>query len=154
MFLTTVRIANLVLIGRADLLAGDPGAAIPVFREAADLQDRRFGQGGDPPRWWYPVRRSLAAALLAHGDAAAAEREADTVLTSWKLDPVTLEIRSRAEESRHESRASADRVAARQGWFGDPKWLDDAGHNGPVTPGAGAAELNGNPKSPPPPRSL
>jgi tetratricopeptide (TPR) repeat protein len=130
MFATTVRIANLVLSGRADRLAGDPGAAIAAFRAAADLQDRKFGQGGDPPRWWYPVRRRLAAALLARGDAAAAEREASAVLKSWKLDPVTLAIRSRAEESRHDSRARPDWNAARKGWFGDPKWIDEAGRGG------------------------
>ena len=141
-----MRLAKLVLIGRADLLAGNPGAAIPVFREAADLQDQKFGQGGDPPRWWYPVRRSLAAALLACGDAAAAEREASTALGSWKLDPVTLEIRARAEAARNEPGAEADGAAARRGWFGDPKWIDDAGQSGPVGPGARAAELDGKPK--------
>ena len=93
LFSTTVRIANLVLVGRADRLAGNPDAAVTVFREAADLQDRSFGQGGDPPRWWYPVRRSLAAALLARGDAAAAEREASAV-----LDPGNW-IRSRSRSA-------------------------------------------------------
>lgn len=120
MFASTVRIARLVLIGRADRLAGAPGSAIAVFRQAAALQDERFGQGGDPPRWWYPVRRSLAAALLARGDAASAERESSTVLRSWKLDPVTLAIRSRAEKSRNDARARLDWAAARRGWFGDP----------------------------------
>lgn len=120
MFATTVRIARLVLLGRADRIAGTPGGAIAVFRLAADLQDKSFGQGGDPPRWWYPVRRSLAAALLAHGDAASAEHESSTVLRSWKLDPVTLAIRSRAEKSRNEARAGLDWAAARRGWFGDP----------------------------------
>jgi tetratricopeptide (TPR) repeat protein len=153
LFSTTVRIANLVLVGRADRLAGNPDAAVTVFREAADLQDRSFGQGGDPPRWWYPVRRSLAAALLARGDAAAAEREASAVLGSWKLDPVTLAIRSRAERARNEPRASSDAAAARRGWFSDPEWIDDGGHNGPVMPAAGAAELNRDPKNPPPSRS-
>ena len=76
------------------------------------------------------MRRSLAAALLARGDAAGAEREACTVLKSWKLDPVTLAIRSRAEESRHDSRATLDWNAAQKGWFGDPKWIDDAGRRG------------------------
>lgn len=130
MFSTTVRIANLVLSGRADQLAGDTGATIAAFRAGADLQDRKFGQGGDPPRWWYPVRRSLAAALLARGDAAGAEREASAVLESWKLDPVTLAIRSRAEASHHDTRATSDWNAARKGWFGNPKWIDDAGKSG------------------------
>jgi tetratricopeptide (TPR) repeat protein len=142
MLATTVRLATLVLIGDADRLAGDPRAAIASFREAADLQDRSFGQGGDPPDWWYPIRRDLAAMLLASGDAAAAEREANTALRSWKLDPVTLAIRSHAEKSRDEPRAKSDWDAARRGWFGDPKWIEDAGDNGPVAPAPGAAELD------------
>ena len=153
MFSTTVRIASLVLRGRADLIAGDPSAAVEAFRKGADLQDQTFGAGGDPPRWWYPVRRSLAAALLAGGDAAAAEREASTVLRSWKRDPVTLAIRARAERSRNEPGAASDEAAARRGWFGDPEWIDDAGHNGPVGPATGAAELDHHPKAPLPPRS-
>ena len=123
MFSKTVRIASLVLDGRADRLAQDPSGAIRAFRQAAELQDASFGQGGDPPRWWYPVRRSLAAALLAQGDVAAAERESSTVLGSWKLDPVTLAVRSAAERSRKDERAKLDWAAARRGWSGDPRAL-------------------------------
>lgn len=120
---TTVRIAHLVLTGRASSLAGDLKGAATSFRAAADLQDSRFGQGGDPPRWWYPVRRSLAAALLAQGDAKAAAHEADAVLDTWKLDPVTLAIRSKAEESRKDPRAQADWSAAVHAWHGEPREL-------------------------------
>src|SRR6185312_1961835 len=119
--------------------APGPGMTGPLLPQSSS----HLGSPNQPcwaATWWYPVRRSLAAALLARGNPAAAEREASAVLESWKRDPVTLAIRSRAEESRHEPRASSDRVAAQQGWFGDPKWLDDCGNNGPVMPGPGAAE--------------
>ena len=42
----------------------------------------------DPPAFWYPVRRDLAAALLAGGDAAGARREAEAALRLRVLDPV------------------------------------------------------------------
>jgi hypothetical protein len=70
------------------------------------------------------VRRSLAAALLAKGDAAGAEREADAVLQSWRLDPVTLAIRAGARRTLGRAGdAAADLVAARRGWRGDPAGL-------------------------------
>jgi hypothetical protein len=126
LFSTTARIAHLVLTGRADSLAGDFKSAAIAFRAAADLEDARFGQGGDPPRWWYPVRRSLAAALLARGDAKGAEREADAVLKAWKLDPVTLAIRSKAEEALKDPRAQLDWNTAIRNWHGDPRQLTPA----------------------------
>jgi len=126
LFSTTARIAHLVLTGRADSLAGDFKSAAIAFRAAADLEDARFGQGGDPPRWWYPVRRSLAAALLARGDAKGAEREADAVLKAWKLDPVTLAIRSKAEEALKDPGAQLGWNAAIHNWHGDPRQLTPA----------------------------
>jgi tetratricopeptide (TPR) repeat protein len=123
LFSTTVQIAHLVLTGRADWLAGDLQGSATSYRAAADLEDSRFGAGGDPPRWWYPARRSLAAALLAQGDAKAAERAADAVLKAWKLDPVTLAIRSKAEESLKDPHAQLDWNVALHGWHGDPSQL-------------------------------
>lgn len=118
MFATTVRIARLVLIGRADRLTDTLVGAAQAHREAADLQDAQFGSGSDPPRWWYPVRRSLAAALLAQGHPRAAERETTTILKAWKLDPITLEIRSEAEKALNDPRAASDREAAVRHWYG------------------------------------
>ena len=124
LFFTTVRIAHLELTGRAEWLAGDLKGATTMFRKAADLEDARFAEDDDPPRWWYPVRRSLAAALLAQGDAKAAEREADTVLSTWKLDPITLAIRSKAERALKDPRAQTDWKSAIRRWHGNPKALD------------------------------
>eukprot|EP01035_Chromulina_nebulosa_P060261 gene60261-82445_t len=47
--------------------------------EAVD-QLKVFGDGGDPPTWWYPARRSVAAALLAKGEPDKALAEANAVL--------------------------------------------------------------------------
>lgn len=118
MFATTVQIARLVLVGRADRLTGELSGATQAYRKAADLQDAQFGSGGDPPRWWYPVRRDLAAALLAQGHARAAELETTAVLKAWRLDPITLEIRSGAEKALNDPRAQSDREAAVRRWYG------------------------------------
>lgn len=123
LFSTTVQIAHLVLTGRADWLAGDLKGATASFRKAADLEDSRFGAGGDPPRWWYPVRRGLAAALLAQGQAEAADHEAAAVLKAWKLDPIALAIRSKAEESLNDPHAKLDWNAAIHNWHGDARQL-------------------------------
>ena len=46
-----------------------------AFTRAAQIQAGDDGQeGGDPPAIWYPMRRSLAAAMLMGGDAAGAVR--------------------------------------------------------------------------------
>jgi hypothetical protein len=113
------RIARLTLQGDAAMLSGDPTSAIAAFTTAAQLQEARLGHDNDPPGWWFPVRRDLAAALLAKGDAAGAVREAQTVLKSWRLDPVTLALLARAEAALKSPAADADLAAARHGWRGD-----------------------------------
>lgn len=111
-------IARLTLQGDADLLAHQPAAAIDPFTQAARIQEAYLARDYDPPAWWYPVRRSLAAALLAEGDAAGAIREASSVLQTWKLDPVALTIRAEAERKLGKAQAGADEAAARSGWHG------------------------------------
>jgi tetratricopeptide (TPR) repeat protein len=118
-----IKIARLVLEGDADLLERHPDAAVTAFTQGAKLQETWLGKYDDPPSWWFPVRRSLAAALLAKGDAAGAEREAATVLQTWKLDPVTLAILARAERRLGSPAASRDEAAALKGWHGDPAAL-------------------------------
>ncbi|HEY1425166.1 MAG TPA: hypothetical protein VGF50_00715 [Caulobacteraceae bacterium] len=115
-----LQIARLTLVGEAAIAERHYDAAIAAFRQAADLQDSRLADSVDPPAWWFPVRRSLAAALLAKGDAVSAEREADAVLKTWRLDPVTLAIRAQAEQALRQPGAAADLSAARSGWHGDP----------------------------------
>ncbi len=52
--------------------AGDRGAAIVSWKKAVAIQDAMSYD--DPPEWFYPVRESLGAALLANGQAAEAEK--------------------------------------------------------------------------------
>ena len=114
-----VEIARRVLVGEADRLDRRPDAAAAEFAAAADLQDTHLAKNVDPPAWWYPVRRGLAASLLAKGDAAGAERETAKVLQTWKLDPVTLAIRAAAEAALNQPGAARDRQDAQRLWRGD-----------------------------------
>ena len=85
-------VARWVLVGRAAMLQHRYAAAVDAYRSAAQLQDARLSALRDPPYWWYPVRRSLAAALLAGGDRSAALKEVNTVLAGWPYDPVSLKL--------------------------------------------------------------
>jgi tetratricopeptide (TPR) repeat protein len=119
--------AALILEGRAHLLDGKPRKAIKAYRKAAELDEKTFGDHGDPPGWWYPVRRSLAAAQLADGDAAAAAESARATLNRRPLDPVTLLLLSQAERATGQAeQADTHLTQARKGYVGDLAKLDFA----------------------------
>ena len=63
-----------------------------AYRKAAELQEARLGTIMDPPAWWYPLRRSVAAALLAQGNARAAKIEVQQALNKWPNDPLSLRV--------------------------------------------------------------
>ncbi|HEX3700807.1 MAG TPA: hypothetical protein VHV27_09050 [Phenylobacterium sp.] len=110
-----------VLLGRTEMLQGHPDKAVQPFREAAELQERLLAGQADPPPWWYPVRRSLAAALLASGKPTEALAETQKVLAGWPGDPMTLVIAARAQTALgHRDAARRDTAEARKGWRGDP----------------------------------
>ncbi len=123
---TLTLIARLTLQGDVELLDHHPDAAVDAFTKAAAIQEARLVRNDDPPAWWYPVRRSLAAALLAKGDAAGAVREASSVLLTWKLDPVTLAIRAQAERKLGQLGARLDAAQARSAWRGAAALLRDS----------------------------
>lgn len=113
-------IARQVLAGRIAMLERRWPDAVAAYRKAADKQDAAFGWGGDPPAWWYPVRRSLAEALLAQGHAAEAAKEAHATLERWPYDPLTLLVLAQAEDAEGLSaQAARDLSQARIGWTGD-----------------------------------
>lgn len=92
-----MRIAKAVLEGRAAMIERRPNVALAAFRRAAAMQESKsFLAYADPPAFWYPVRRDVAAALLATGRNADAAREADAALRLTPKDPVTLALRARA----------------------------------------------------------
>ena len=113
-------IAQLVLEGRAAMLGGDHAAAATAYRSAMERQVAA-GFGSDPPLWWYPVRRSLAAAQLASGDAAGARLQLLASLERWPNDPLALAALARAEQALGNG-AEAERTLtrARAIWDGDP----------------------------------
>jgi len=108
-----------VLEGRAAMLAGDFDGAEAAYRAAMDRQ-RAADFGSDPPLYWYSVRRSLAAAMLAGGDARGAREQLRASLRHWPNDPLALYALSLAER-RLGKAGDADRAleAARAGWAGD-----------------------------------
>ena len=124
-----LRIARSVLDGRAAMLDNRPRDAAKAFRRAAAWQEERdFADIADPPVWWYPVRRSVAEAVLAEGDAAGALREVNASLALRPNDPAALAVKARAEAALGQAVAArASRAAAMAGWHGDRRWLGAAG---------------------------
>jgi len=121
-----VLIAQAVLAGRAAMIDRDYAAAAAAFEQAATLEEApMLKEYSDPPVWWYPVRRSYAAALLMQGKAGAALVQTDLVLARRPFDPTTLSLRA-AAEAKLGRRAAAmrDRAAAKRGWRGDKAGLD------------------------------
>ena len=116
-----MRIAKAVLIGRAAMLERHYDLAIHAYRTAAKLDENKLMVDySDPPIWWYPPRRSLAAALLADGKPKDALREADAALAQRPLDPVTLSVRADILTALGRSDAAGkDRAVAVKIWRGD-----------------------------------
>jgi tetratricopeptide (TPR) repeat protein len=65
-------VAREVLDGRIAAAAGDRTAAIPHYEAAVHAEDALAYD--EPPTWYYPVRETLGAALLASGNAINAEQ--------------------------------------------------------------------------------
>lgn len=111
-----------VLAGRAAMLADQPGEAAILFAKAALAQEKAFPvpRNFDPPPWWYPVRRSLAAAQLKAGRYAEAERAAHASLAEWPQDALALRVLAQAEAAQGRKGAARDHLGeARRNWRGD-----------------------------------
>jgi hypothetical protein len=113
-----VKVTQHVLEGRAAMLAGDHQAAETAFRAGMTAQETA-GFGTDPPPFWYPVRRSLAAAMLARGDAEGARRQLTALFEKWPGDPLALLTLSRVEAALGRTAEAESALArARAGWNG------------------------------------
>ncbi|KQW83610.1 tetratricopeptide repeat protein [Brevundimonas sp. Root1279] len=107
-----------ILEGRAAMIEGDHAAAIAAFTRAAEIQ-ASGEEGGDPPVIWYPTRRSLAAALLASGDAAAARAKVLELIEDWPNDPYSYFVLARAEAALGDETAAAEALRrSRIEWIG------------------------------------
>jgi len=86
------------------------------------VQDKLLPLPGnmDPPAWWYPVRRSAAAAWLQAGQFQAAADAAQKSLATWPADPLALLVLSQANDGlgHHEEARRYDAQAIGL-WFGD-----------------------------------
>lgn len=111
-------ISQRVLEGRAAMIEGDADAAIAAFARAAEIQGKD-DEGGDPPIIWYPTRRSLAAALLLKGDAAAARAKVLELIEDWPNDPYSYFVLAEAEAALGNADAAAEALRrSRVEWIG------------------------------------
>lgn len=118
------RIAKLVLAGRAAMLAQQPGEAVRFYAQATRIEESKIvTYYADPPAWWYPVRRSLAAALFAAGRPADALRQADAAMKRRPNDPVTTALRGMILDKLGQPRPVA---LANAQWHGDQAALTPA----------------------------
>jgi tetratricopeptide (TPR) repeat protein len=121
------KVAKNVLAGRLAMLQGrftDAGAA---FEAAAAQQDTLLASTMDPPIWWYPIRRSAAAAWLEAGQFARAADVARASLAGWPDDALALLVLSRAEDALGRgAEARHDDAAAIGNWEGDIAKVDIA----------------------------
>lgn len=110
-------IAEGVLLGRAAMAERRPAEAAAHFERAALAQEKAFpvAQNFDPPPWWYPVRRSLAAAYLKAGKPTEAAAAARASLAEWPHDALALRILAQADKAK----AGEYRAQARKSWQGD-----------------------------------
>jgi tetratricopeptide (TPR) repeat protein len=113
-----LKLARAVIAGRLALAQGDAQTAIERFERAAALQETL--PYTEPPYWYYPVRQSLAVALMQAGRLDAAEGEFRRALTrapnnGWsRYGLVRLyQARGDADATR---RAEAELAAT---WLGD-----------------------------------
>ncbi|MFN3668660.1 MAG: hypothetical protein ACK4VY_05085 [Brevundimonas sp.] len=111
-------VSQRVLEGRAAMIEGNAEAAVVAFTRAARIQGQGE-EGGDPPILWYPTRRSLAAALLLKGDAAAAKAKVEELLVDWPSDPYSYFVLAEAEAALGQADAAAEaRRRSRIEWIG------------------------------------
>lgn len=115
-----MKIARSVLTGRLAMLQHRYAAAAQAFEQAAAEQDQYSPHSWDPPHWWYPVHRSVAAAWLADGQPAKAVKAVQKTLLAWPYDPLALLVLSRAHDELGDKAQARHYGAQAIGlWMGD-----------------------------------
>ena len=114
---TALSIAERALLGEIANRRGDVNAAITHFREAVTIEDA--GLYFEPPKWYYPIRHSLGAALLKAGQ----HREAEQIYredlrrfpeNGWSLFGLGQALRAQGKSKE----AAAVDGRFRQAWAG------------------------------------
>lgn len=117
-----LRIARTVVLARVAQAKGEKQAAIAGFERAAELQDAL--PYTEPPYWYYPIRQSMAAALLQAGRTAEAKQQFERALrrapaNGWSYYGLTELYRLRGDTAAAR-KAEADLAKT---WIGDRKLL-------------------------------
>ncbi len=112
---TALSIAVHALSGEIATRRGDLDAGTSHFREAAKLEDA--GLYFEPPKWYYPIRHSLGAALLKAGQHAEAEKVYREDLkrfpeNGWSLFGLTQALRAQGKTTE----AAAAEARYRRAW--------------------------------------
>jgi tetratricopeptide (TPR) repeat protein len=112
------RLAQALILGRLAGARGDSSTAVARFEEAAALQDELPYM--EPPYWYYPVRQSLAAALMRAGRFAEAEDQFQRALrrapnNGWSYFGLAELYRARGAAD--EARKAEEQLS--KTWIGD-----------------------------------
>jgi tetratricopeptide (TPR) repeat protein len=117
-----LRTARAVILARVAQAKGDKSTAIAQFEQAAQLQDAL--PYTEPPYWYYPIRQSLAAALLQAGRYDEAKQQFELALRRAPANGWSYYGLAELHKAR------GDRAAARKAeadlaktWIGDRKLL-------------------------------
>jgi tetratricopeptide (TPR) repeat protein len=118
-----LRIAHTLILARVAQAKGDNRTAIVRFERAAALQDA-LPYTDEPPYWYYPIRQSLAAALLQAGRYAEAERQFQRALSRAPSNGWSYYGLAELHKSRGDTTAArkAEADLART-WIGDRRLL-------------------------------
>jgi len=117
-----LQISRTLILARVAQAKGDKRGAITQFEKAAALQDAL--PYTEPPYWYYPIRQSLAAALLQAGRYAEAERQFQRALSrapsnGWSYYGLA-ELHKKRGNKAAARKAEADLART---WIGDRKLL-------------------------------
>jgi tetratricopeptide (TPR) repeat protein len=121
--LDVLKLAQAVVEGRVAQAKGDSATAIARFSEAAAIQDAlRYTE---PPYWYYPVRQSLAAALMQAGKLDQAREQFQLALKRAPNNGWTYYGLAQLYRKRGNAKATADAEAQlAKTWIGDRALLD------------------------------
>ena len=118
-----LRLARHIVEGRIAQAQGDTARAIKEFETAVSIQDSFPYM--EPPYWYYPIRQSLGAALLAAGRPADAEQAFAQSLQQFPNNGWSLYGLMKAQQAQgNTAMAQATEKRFKQAWLGDPNGLD------------------------------